>query len=139
MILVEKRNGLFDLRHVYALLRNCKDGIYRLEIKRVRRNRTADQNGWLWGCVYPLLLQGLLDAGWEFKSIEQVHEFFKDMFTKDRAINRHTGEVIEFPSSTALMDTVTFSTYTDRIRDYALEYLGVDIPDPDKNRKEKKT
>lgn len=133
MIQVVKTNGLFDLRAVYAILRASKDGLYAITIKRVRKNRTSDQNGWLWGCVYPILLDGLIDAGWEFTSIEQVHEFFKAQFTRDKAINYHTGEIVEFPTSTAIMDTVTFSTYVEQLRTYASEFLGVDIPDPDKN------
>jgi hypothetical protein len=28
------------------------------------------------------------------------------------------------------MDTVTFSTYCEKLRDYGREYLGVEIPDP---------
>ena len=31
------------------------------------------------------------------------------------------------------MDTVTFSTYCEKLRDYAREYLNTAIPDPDPN------
>ena len=63
---VEKRNGLFDLHPLYEWFRQVTDGIYRIEVKKVRKPRSNDQNGWLWGCIYPMLLDGLLDAGWEF-------------------------------------------------------------------------
>ena len=53
--------------------------------------------------------------------------------TTDKVINKHTGEVITFPESTATMDTHTFSTYCEKLREYALEYLNLEIPDPDKN------
>ena len=129
---VEKRNGLFDLHPLYEWFRQVTDGIYRIEVKKVRKPRSNDQNGWLWGCIYPMLLDGLLDAGWEFTSIEQVHEFFKAQMTADSVVNKETGEVITFPSSTAIMDTVTFSTYCDKLREYAKEFLNMDIPDPDK-------
>ena len=72
-------------------------------------------------------------AGWEFTSVEQVHEFFKAQMTKDKVVNKHTGEIIEFPGSTATMDTLTFSTYCEKLREYALEYLNIEIPDPDPN------
>lgn len=85
------------------------------------------------GCIYPMLLDGLLNAGWEFTSVEQVHEFFKAQMTKDKVVNKHTGEIIEFPGSTATMDTLTFSTYCEKLREYALEYLNIEIPDPDPN------
>lgn len=78
------------------------------------------------------MLRGLINAGWEFTSDAQVHEYFKKLFTAEQVVNRDTGEIIEFPSSTALMDTLTFKTYTDKLREYAFEYLGMDIPEPDK-------
>lgn len=139
MIEIEKKNGRFDLIPVYGFLRTVKDGVYAITIKRVRQKRTNNQNEWLWGDVYPRLLLGLIDAGWEFTDNEQIHEFFKAQFAMEKAINRHTGEIVEFPASTALMDTVTFSTYVEKLRDYAREYLGIDIPDPNKNWKNERS
>lgn len=107
-----------------------------VEIKAKRKKRTDDQNEWLWGCIYPMLLYALINEGWEYTNVEQVHEFFKQRFTADEVVNTHTGEVITFPSSTASMDTVTFSSYCELLRTYALEYLDLEIPDPDKNWKE---
>lgn len=73
------------------------------------------------------------DTGWDFTDVNQVHEFFKAQMVHDKVINKHTGEIIEFPGSTATMDTVTFSTYCEKLRDYASEYLNMSIPDPDPN------
>lgn len=132
-VLIEKKSGLFNLRPLYDLFSHSVDGIYQVIVKKVRKPRSNDQNGWLWGCIYPMLLDGLLNAGWEFTSVEQVHEFFKAQMTKDKVVNKHTGEIIEFPGSTATMDTLTFSTYCEKLREYALEYLNIEIPDPDPN------
>lgn len=44
---VEKRNGLFDLKPLYEWMRNALDGIYRIEVKKVRKPRSLDQNGWV--------------------------------------------------------------------------------------------
>ena len=87
---VEKRNGLFDLKPLYEWMRNALDGIYRIEVKKVRKPRSLDQNGWLFGCIYPILLDALLEAGWEFVSVEQVHEFFKAQMTADKVVNINT-------------------------------------------------
>jgi hypothetical protein len=133
---IEKRRGLFDLKMVYNKLLTAPDGIYTIDIRHVRKPRSLDQNGWLFGCIYPMLLNALLEAGWEFTSVEQCHEFFKNKMTADRVVNKHTGEIIEFPSSTSTMDTLTFSTYCEKLREYALEYLNLEIPDPDKNWKQ---
>lgn len=129
---IHKENGLFNLRPLYEWLNQALDGVYRLEITRVRKPRSNDQNGWLWGCIYPMLLDALIEAGWEFTSVEQVHEYFKNMLTAEKVVNKYTAEIVEFPGSTASMDTVTFSSYCEKLREYGSEYLGIDIPDPDK-------
>ncbi len=130
MITVIKKNGRFSLRHLFAEFKSLDDGYYAISITKTRKTRTNEQNRWLWGCVYPMLLQGLLDAGWEFTSVDQVHEFFKGLFAREKLVNFHTGEIIEIPSSTKIMDTVTFSTYVDALRNYAQEYLSIEIPEP---------
>lgn len=93
----------------------------------------------LWGAVYPILLDGLLDAGWEFTSVEQVHEFFKKLMAHEQVVNFDTGEIVEIPKSTATMDTQQFATYIEKLREYAQEFLNVTIPEPDKNWKLNKT
>lgn len=128
----EKVNGMLHTKALMLALSLLANGVYTVTIKKVRKPRSNDQNGYLWGCVYPLMLRGLINAGWEFTNDTQVHEYFKKLFTSEQVVNRDTGEIIEFPASTASMDTLTFKTYTDKLREYALEFLGMDIPEPDK-------
>ena len=78
----------------------------------------------------------MINVGWEFATTEQIHEFFKGQFTSEQIVNKDTGEIVEIPSSTSEMDTVTFNTYVDKLREYASEYLGMELPEPDKNWKE---
>lgn len=134
--LIDKIDGYFNLRTLIDFFRITGNGCYMLEVKKQRRGRTLNQNDWLWGCVYPILLDGLLDAGWEFTSLEQVHEFFKKQIAHDQVVNRHTGEIVEIPTSTATMDTQQFTAYVEALRNYAAEFLGVTIPDPDRNWKQ---
>lgn len=135
-VLIEKIHGLFDLKPLYEYIRTRADGVFRIEVVRVRKKRSGDQNGWLWGCIYPLMLDAMIDAGWEFTSCEQLHEYFKNLFTAEQVVNKETGEIVKFPSSTAEMDTVQFSSYCEQLRSYAREYLNCNIPDPDKFRKD---
>lgn len=129
-----KENGYFDLRTMYAVMRGAKDGVYSVTVKRQHKQRSNPQNAWLWGSVYPMLLEGLLDAGWDdITSVEDVHAFFKSMFSMHKVVNYSTGEIVEIPTSTAIMDTVTFNAYVEQIRRYAREYLNMEIPDPDPN------
>ena len=62
-IQVIKKGGRFDLRTVYEAFRGFADGVYMLTAKRIRKIRSNDQNSYLWGCVYPLMLDALIDAG----------------------------------------------------------------------------
>ena len=78
------------------------------------------------------MLDAMIDAGWEFTNVEQLHEFFKAQMTADEVVNRETGEIVKFPSSTSSMSTVDFSAYCEKLREYARDYLNVEIPDPDK-------
>ena len=41
-------------------------GEYVCTVQRKQRRRTTPQNKYLWGVVYPMLLTGLQQAGWEF-------------------------------------------------------------------------
>ena len=131
-VMIQKVNGLFNLADLYGWFKEAVDGIYLVEVKKVRKPRSNDQNGWLWGCIYPLMLDAMIDAGWEFTNVEQLHEFFKAQMTADEVVNRETGEIVKFPSSTSRMSTVEFSAYCEKLREYAREYLNVEIPDPDK-------
>lgn len=59
-ILIEKKNGMFNLQNIYIQLRAAQDGVYEFMMKRVRKKRTINQNDWLWGAVYPLLLDAMI-------------------------------------------------------------------------------
>lgn len=115
------------------------ESIISIDIVGKRKNRSNKQNAWLWGCVYPMLLYGLNDIGWEYFDTEQVHEFCKKRFTKDQVVNFQTGEIESFPRSTSIMSTSEFFAYCDLIRDYATEYVGIDIPEPDPEWRKKET
>lgn len=53
-ILIEKKNGMFNLHNIYIQLRAAQDGVYEFMMKRVRKKRTINQNDWLWGgCLSP--------------------------------------------------------------------------------------
>lgn len=105
-------------------------GKYRLLIETYRRKKSNPQLGYLFACVYPLVLKALNDAGWEFTSIEEVDEYCKSMFASKEVLNRHSGEILEVPGLKRDMTTTEMMTYVDAIRDWASEYLNVYIPEP---------
>ena len=111
-------------------LRNLPIGDYVITITPNRKTRSNQQNAYLWGIVYPSVLFGLQDAGWEITNEEQVHEYCKQAFAAREVINKDTGEVISLPNSTARMQTAEFNVYVDKIKAFALEYLNITIPEP---------
>lgn len=91
-----------------------------IRILRVQRERTAPQNAYLWGCVYPLLAEAI---GYD---VEELHEACKLRFLRDRENER---EDLPRVRSTAKLSTAEFSEYVETVRRLAAE-LGVNIPDP---------
>lgn len=123
--------GGLDLSEFVQSIGMLPDGTYGVELTRLRNPRTSMQNRYLWAVVYPHVLQGLRDAGWDdFTGTDEVHEYMKARFGATKAVNRTTGETVEFPSSTAKMDTGQMSAYIDKVRDFAQEYLNTYIPEP---------
>ena len=111
-------------------LRNLPDGEHLITIAPYRKTRSNQQNAYLWGVVYPAVLFGLQDAGWEITHEEQVHEYCKQAFAAREVINKDTGEVLSLPSSTARMQPAEFNVYVDKIKAFAFEYLNITIPEP---------
>lgn len=111
-------------------INNLPIGDYVITITPNRKTRTNQQNAYLWGIVYPAVLFGLQDAGWEITDEEQVHEYCKQAFAAREVINKDTGEVLSLPNSTARMQTAEFNVYVDKIKAFALEYLNITIPEP---------
>ncbi|MCQ2348933.1 MAG: hypothetical protein MJZ98_00465 [Paludibacteraceae bacterium] len=124
------QNGGYSLKELRLYLSHIKDAKVVIEAKKLYDKRSLNQNSYLWGVVYPLVLEGLLDVGYDaFTSVSDVHEYCKTMFLSREVVNHQTGEVIRFPVSTTEMDTKEFGTYIDSIRLWAAEYLSVVIPD----------
>ena len=111
-------------------IRNLPLGYYVITITPNRKTRSNQQNAYLWGIVYPAVLFGLQDAGWEIIDEEQVHEYCKQAFAAREVINKDTGEVLSLPNSTARMQTAEFNVYVGKIKAFALEYLNITIPEP---------
>ena len=109
---------------------NALKGRYRVTVQQYRRSKSTPQLRWLYGQAYPLVLKGLNDAGWEFTTVEEVDEYCKSMFSSREVLNRHSGEIMAVPGLKRDMTTTEMMTYVDAIRDWASEYLNIDIPEP---------
>lgn len=108
-------------------------GRYRLIIEKYRKKKSNPQLGYYFACVLPLFLRGAIDMGWEITSIEECDIWLKSMFANKELINKNTGQIISIPALKRDMTTTEFMTFTNQVRDYAAEYLGINIPDPEIN------
>ena len=109
---------------------NLPKGRYSLTIAKYRKNKSNPQLGYLFAVIYPLVLQHLNDAGWEFTSVDEVDEYCKSMFSAKEILNRHTGEIMDIPGLKRDFTTTDMMTYIESIRQWDAEYLGGEIPEP---------
>jgi hypothetical protein len=123
-----------------ARQRGRKTGwIFRVVIRLVRNLRTKEQNSYYWGMVLPYLAEAVRRVNGERDlsyNSEDAHEDCKAEFLTRYLHNPETGEAIGSKRrSTTVLTTVEFYDYVEQIRARSA-YLGVPIPEPDKNWRE---
>lgn len=127
--------GRDDISDIFIKLEKYIDdldsNIVQIVVTKGRKGRTNRQNAYLWAVVYPILLPQFNRLGWEFTSIDEVHEWCLNKFCSKEYINKHTGEVVYLRDiSSSRMNTLEFMTYIDNISDFAIEFLDTEIPAP---------
>ena len=105
------------------------DGRYFVTIKK-KNNRSLPQNAYYHGCIVPEIKRGMYEIGYDEISTNQVHELLKAKFLQKEIINKHDGEVILVPGSTATLTTIEFNEFIEKCQKFAAEYLGIVIADP---------
>ncbi|HEX6427977.1 MAG TPA: recombination protein NinB [Niastella sp.] len=92
--------------------------------------RSLPQNAYYWGVVIREITIALHDLGHQDVDDETVHEIMKMKFNNEQVVNEQTGEVMDLPKSTTDLTKTEFAEYVDRIRQWASEFLSIDIPGP---------
>lgn len=133
------RKGILTIVHKDQFkdsIKSMPDGKYKITIEKVYNKRSNPQNAYLWGVVYPLVKDGLIEIGFdEFKQdfeLEMTHELCKFRFLKKEIVS-NDGEIIKTIGSTTKLTTVQFNEYVGDIHKWSSEYLNIFIPDPDPN------
>jgi len=92
-----------------------------VKISRVKRQRSNNQNAYLWGVVYKILAQ------YSGHTENELHDVLGEMFLpkKERPV---LGHVVR--CSTSELSTVQFEEYLVRLRVFASVELGVVVPLP---------
>lgn len=106
-----------------------------LTIEKKHANRSMVQNAYWWGVCVELVSD---HTGY---SPDEVHELAKRMFLpKHLVFTKGNGEIVgEFVvgGSTTKLNKIEFGEFVERYRQWAAETLGVVIPDPDPDLREK--
>jgi hypothetical protein len=110
-----------------------RKGLHWFLCTRCRNQRSLKQNNFLWGVVYPIVAAGIRDAwGEEGFDEDSAHDLCKQMFLSRPIVNKKTGEEMgRRIGSTTDLNTITIMEYIDKIREWALKYLGAKVPYPE--------
>ena len=131
------RGGKLVLPHRSQLISDIKifkDGDYVLTIEKKSKKRSLSQNAYYWGVVVPLVKKGLNDVGYRMTT-EITHDYLKTNFNIIEIANEINGEIISFIGSTTEMSTSQMMDYFAKITEWAAEFLGVQIPEPNEQLK----
>lgn len=105
------------------------DGNYSIDIKKVRKHRSNEQNGFYFGAVIPWVRRGIEEAWGEKLDAWSVHCFLRDKFLSKPVMDKSTGELKGmYPGSTAELDVSEFSYFIEEIFKFSGEYLGLTDP-----------
>lgn len=100
-----------------------------LEIKVRRKQRSYLQNRYYFGVCVQLVCEALRHLGNDVDE-QDTHEFLKGKFNSKKIVNSD-GVVEELPISTTKLTTTEMMEYIARIQQWAAEFLGLVIPDPE--------
>lgn len=125
-----KDGKVYNRDMVATAFKSLQDGRYFVKIA-ANKNRSNPQNRYYHGCMLPMVLEGLQDAGFnEIKDVATVHELLKKMFLERKLVSEKTGDEIIIPGSTAKLSTTEFNVFIDEVIRWASEYLSIQIPLP---------
>lgn len=118
------------VRHISTL----PPDLYRIEITRIRDQRSGSQNAYYWAVVLPHVAIAMRETSGE-QEIDSydVHEFFKGRLLTRHIVDRETGESIGVVTrSTAELTTEEFADYLNKIILWAAEYCNHEVPPANK-------
>ncbi len=111
-------------------MKDLPDGDYLLTVKKAGKH-SREQENFRWGVLYPEILAGLVEMGWEVKNRDQVHEIVRELFLKTHL--EHEGKTIEFSESTSNLTASEESELQDNMRAWAKDFLGITLSYPNES------
>ncbi len=123
--------GLRALDQMRAVLKGWRNCPVTVTVEKRHATRSPAQNAWYFGQIIKRI------ADYTGYTPDELHEFFKKQFNaRHVVIVNEAGQVVRedvIGASTTKLNKVAFGEYCEQIRRWAAENLGLDIPDPDPN------
>jgi hypothetical protein len=133
-VITSIHNGKFkrNLNTVLDIVKQFNGMDVLLTFEKPKKKRSNRQNNFYWGVCIPLIQNGLKESTGEFRSAKDVHyKILLPLFAPtSEIINTETGECISEKISSSEMTTTQFLEYIMEIQKWAIEFLGIDIPNP---------
>jgi hypothetical protein len=92
--------------------------------------RSLQQNNYYFGVIVELIRLAINESNGENFTKEDIHEFLKNRFIEGKEIVNKHGEVISIRKSTTDNTTTLQEEYHEQCRQFAAEYLNIEIPFP---------
>ena len=100
--------------------------------KSYKPNRSSQQNAYLWGVVYKSILDHFVLTGNYGYTAQDMHDFLKGRYLSHKGKVIDDGEnVMVVGVKTSRLNKEEFSEYVNNIKAWALDKLGIQIPDSD--------
>jgi hypothetical protein len=115
---------------ISEVIKNLEGKDIIITIEKKRKKRSNNQNAFYHGIVIPLMKQGFYNSLGEHVGTDEIHTFLKNRFLFKEIVNEQNAEIIKMPQSTTELSTIQFEEYLDKIREFATEFLSIQIPLP---------
>lgn len=115
-------------KRIDAAFRRREGDDVRIEIRQRVKARSNNQNRYMWGVVYEIIAS---DTG---HTPEEIHEYCKAKFLPRIFFAPKKGiEELELTKSTTTLSTFDMEEYLERVRAWAGQELGLQIPMPNES------
>ena len=132
--------GESQAAYMVDAIRRWQDGPVTVTIKKERAAKSVLQMGYYYGLILPMLVEEMCGTPDDPECTRMAHLRLKAMFLPQTAVDwvdPETGEEVhrEVVPSLADLNSKEMTDFVDRVRQWALEFFGMIIPEPDKEWK----
>jgi hypothetical protein len=115
---------------LYKKLKDLPEGEYVIEVKQNRPNRSINANKYYHAVLNIICTETGQGTGDKNFDHEQLHEILKRKFNSETIIFPKGGTEI-VGKSTSDLDSKEFTIYVNRVKQWAKDEFGIDIPEPE--------